>query len=216
MKIQPALIVLFILSLIVTAVMETAAYRLYREYHSRFLLSYFLLLTAWNTFGIFGYILSVLAPFLLPADAGSTISLLFGFLILPVLFVKLYFFTDFIVRLLEKEVHRFFKVGFLPVPHSSYHKRGIYLRFPGLSIRKNKIPVQHCEAEAFYRNRSCFRRRLHPERSRHDGLFPRKWPALVECVRCRYFFRYAGIGVSYPEALLTPVLCVPTRPAGAD
>jgi DNA-binding CsgD family transcriptional regulator len=112
MKIQPALIVLFILSLIVTAVMETAAYRLYREYHSRFLLSYFLLLTAWNTFGIFGYILSVLAPFLLPADAGSTISLLFGFLILPVLFVKLYFFTDFIVRLLEKEVHRFFKVGF--------------------------------------------------------------------------------------------------------
>ena len=112
MKIQPGLIVLFILPMIVTAVMEAATYRLYQEYHSRFLLSYFLLLTGWNTFGIFGYILSVLAPFLLPASAGSTISLLYGFLILPSLFVMLYFFTDFIVRLLEKEVHRFFKVGF--------------------------------------------------------------------------------------------------------
>lgn len=112
MRIQPALIVLFILPIIVTAVMEVAAYRLYRQYRSRYLLSYFLLLTAWNTFGIFGYILSVLAPYLLPASVGSTISLLYGFLILPVLLVMLYFFTDFIVRLLEKEVHRLFKVGF--------------------------------------------------------------------------------------------------------
>lgn len=112
MKIPPALIVLFILPLIVTAVMEAAAYRLYRKYRSRYLLSYFLLLTAWNTFGIFGYIPSVLAPFLLPVSAGPTIPLLFGFLILPVLLVKLYFFMDFIVQLLEKKISRIFKVGF--------------------------------------------------------------------------------------------------------
>ncbi len=112
MKIQPALIVLFLLPMIVTAVMEVAAYRLYRQYRSRYLLSYFLLLTAWNTFGVFGYILSVLAPFLLPASAGPTISLLYGFLILPALLVMLYFFTDFTVRLVEKELSRFFKVAF--------------------------------------------------------------------------------------------------------
>ncbi|NIM10785.1 MAG: hypothetical protein GTO45_02260 [Candidatus Aminicenantes bacterium] len=112
MKVPGEFIVLLTLSIAVAAVMVVAAYRLYHRYRFPYLLSYLLLIITWFAFGILGMVYSVLAPQVVPSGAYDSISLLNFFHLIPLVFLMLYFFTGFVVGLVEKSLPRVFKLGF--------------------------------------------------------------------------------------------------------
>ncbi|MGD2090170.1 MAG: helix-turn-helix transcriptional regulator [Candidatus Aminicenantes bacterium] len=112
MKVSIGLIVLLILNIGTGAALVVAAYRLYRRCRFPYLFSYLVLVTAWCVFGILGLVYSVLVPQVVPPGIYSSIIMLNYFLIIPMVFVMLYFFTDFVVRLMEKSLSRVFKWGF--------------------------------------------------------------------------------------------------------
>jgi DNA-binding CsgD family transcriptional regulator len=112
MKISIGLIVLLILNIAAAAALVVAAYRLYRRCRLPYLLSYLLFLMAWCVFGVLGLVYSVLLPQVVPPGIYGSITMLNYFLIIPIVFVMLYFFTDFVVRLMEKSLSRVFKWGF--------------------------------------------------------------------------------------------------------
>jgi DNA-binding CsgD family transcriptional regulator len=111
MKISIGLIVLLILNIAAAAALIAAAYRLYRRCRFPYLFSYLVFLMAWCVFGILGLFYSVLLPQVVPPSIYGSITLLNYFLIVPILFVMLYFFTDFVVRLMEKSLSRVFRWG---------------------------------------------------------------------------------------------------------
>jgi DNA-binding CsgD family transcriptional regulator len=112
MKVSIGLIILLILNIAAAAALVIAAFRLFRRCRLHFLLSYLVFLMAWCVFGVLGLVYSVLAPQVVPPGIYGSITMLNYFLILPILFVMLYFFTDFVVRLMEKSLSRVFKWGF--------------------------------------------------------------------------------------------------------
>ena len=112
MKISIGLIVLLILNIGTGAALVTAAYRLYRRCRFPYLFSYLVFLMTWCVFGILGLVYSVMVPQVVPPGIFSSITLLNYFLIIPLVFIMLYFFTDFVVRLIEKSLSRVFKWGF--------------------------------------------------------------------------------------------------------
>ena len=112
MKISIGLIVLLILNIAAAAALIVAAYRLYRRGRFPYLFSYLVFLTAWCVFGILGLVYSVLLPQVVPPGIYGSITLLNYFLIVPILFIMLYFFTDFVAQLMEKSLSRVFKWGF--------------------------------------------------------------------------------------------------------
>lgn len=112
MKVSIGLIVLLILNIVAAAALIVAAYRLYRRCRFPYLFSYLVFLMAWCVFGILGLVYSVLVPQVVPPGIYGSIIMLNYFLIIPIVFVMLYFFTDFVVRLMEKSLSRVFKWGF--------------------------------------------------------------------------------------------------------
>lgn len=112
MKVSIGLIVLLILNIATGAALIVAAYRLYRRCRFPYLFSYLVFLTAWCVFGILGLLYSVLVPQVVPPGIYVSITMLNYFLIVPILFVMLYFFTEFVVRLMEKSLSHVFKWGF--------------------------------------------------------------------------------------------------------
>lgn len=112
MKISFEWLLLLILSTVVAIGIGAAFYRLCQHYRFPYLLSYFLFAAVWNVFGIYGLIYVILVPQVVPPGIYVFVYLLNYFLIVPMILALVYFFWGFVVRLVEKSIHRAFKLGF--------------------------------------------------------------------------------------------------------